>query len=191
MWKEYTRESPARPGWALAAMVVTFAATLVLAQWTTSSRRVSYVQEPAGWPIKFRLPESLHWSHARGVIKGSASKDARVLAFIGFEPEIGRCILAISCRASAGPIGIGELLGHGFRMFDGRNRPIRVGPLKGVLMTESHPDEGEILRVQAWIDDGLEIVIELHGEGHQAALQKLMKELCDSVELRPAANPSP
>lgn len=191
MWKEYTRETPARPGWALSAMVVTFAATLALAQWTTSARRAPYLQEPPGWPIAFRLPESLRWNQAKGILKGGVSKDEKVLAFIGFGPEIGRCILAVSCRSNVGPIGIGELLGHGFRMLDGRNRKIRIGPLTGVLLMESHPEEGQILRAQAWSDDGLEIVIELHGVAARSELQKLMKELCDSVELRPTAKPAP
>jgi len=60
MWREFTREKPARRGWALGLSVVVFAATMALAWGLTTGRistsRTGVIGDFEGWPIRFALP---------------------------------------------------------------------------------------------------------------------------------------
>ncbi len=62
MWREYTRESPARKGLALAASAAALAGTVAMAYALTNLRtaplEVTRRIHPPYWPISFELPES-------------------------------------------------------------------------------------------------------------------------------------
>lgn len=62
MWREYTRESPARKGLALAASAAALAGTVAMAYALTHLRTSPLVAtrriHPPYWPISFELPES-------------------------------------------------------------------------------------------------------------------------------------
>ncbi|QDV91452.1 hypothetical protein RAS2_25510 [Phycisphaerae bacterium RAS2] len=62
MWREYTRESPARKGLALAASAAALAGTVAMA-YALTNLRTSPLEatrriHPPYWPISFELPES-------------------------------------------------------------------------------------------------------------------------------------
>lgn len=62
MWREYTRESPARKGLALAASAAALASTVAMA-YALTNLRTSPLEatrriHPPYWPISFELPES-------------------------------------------------------------------------------------------------------------------------------------
>jgi hypothetical protein len=60
MWREYTRETPARRGWAIVfsavALVLTTSLAWVLAGHGPSGASLSSEVLPANWPITFSLP---------------------------------------------------------------------------------------------------------------------------------------
>lgn len=62
MWREYTRESPARKGLALAASAAALAGTVAMAyamtHLRTSPLEATRRTHPPFWPISFELPES-------------------------------------------------------------------------------------------------------------------------------------
>ncbi len=57
MWREYTREKPARPGLAIGAAGLAFVGTLGLAALLANQKNAPWtLQSHADWPIEFELP---------------------------------------------------------------------------------------------------------------------------------------
>ena len=67
LWKEFTREKPARQGWTLATMSLAFLATLggaaymVHSDFATNRLTQALTQKPNGWPISFRPAPNYSW----------------------------------------------------------------------------------------------------------------------------------
>ena len=63
MWREYTRETPAKPGWAIAsagaALALTTGLAWVLAHQGVASSTLGSSLEPRYWPISFACPPAL------------------------------------------------------------------------------------------------------------------------------------
>ena len=74
MWKEYTREKPARRGWTLAMMGLAFVGTIGLAKILTDERAPAVLdltqrQSLPRWPLSFKLPDDFRWTPVRGAIR--------------------------------------------------------------------------------------------------------------------------
>lgn len=57
MWREYTRETPARPGLAILAAALALIGTTALAWVVVQRANPRRVEAPAYWPIRFTLPD--------------------------------------------------------------------------------------------------------------------------------------
>lgn len=108
MWTAYTRETPARPGWALATMAMALAATLALAQMQVSRHRLIDLSlgEPIihpNWPVRYALPAACTWERVdsnqdlitRIINFGMGRLDA---AYLGEGLQGGPRYLVIACR---------------------------------------------------------------------------------------------
>lgn len=185
MWKAYTRESPAKPGWAIGGMFIAFATTLVLAQWTVGHRQASALQELNGWPITFMLPKSGHWmkAQAKGLFDGSRRKNEAY--YIGHLESTEQCWLIVSCDPDSDGPQLVEMIDKGFRTLVGDAQPIQIGPLKGVLTSQVGEDGELMLEAVANGHNRLEVRIILVGNGaNKTEMKRAMREVCESVKLK-------
>ncbi|HWL92352.1 MAG TPA: hypothetical protein VNT79_02365 [Phycisphaerae bacterium] len=182
MFRQYTRETPGRPLWALAAMVLAFAGTIGLAQWTVGVRRLAPRQALPDWPIVFTLPDTFHWIRAEGaLIKGDRRSKLHAV-YLGRHPDHGDCILAVHCDPEGGAADASELLGRGLRAIVGLEEVIQIGPLHGSLITLTDDGERE-LQAEAVSPEGLRISLVLMGEASLNTMKSTMKRVCESVEI--------
>lgn len=183
MWKQYTRETPARPGWAVAGMVLAFAATLGLAQWTIGHRQLSLRQELKGWPIAFTLPASLNWSQAKGREAYHYIKGTYEATYIGHHSELGHCLFIVVCEPEAEPAGFAEILRRHARVLTGESEPIRVGPLEGMLTRAVGDHDQRMVYVEATSPDRLEMNLFVIADWREADLKKVIREAAESIEI--------
>ena len=100
MWKAYTREKPARRGWALAAMIVALMGTLALAQWQIGLSglpdwKPDRTVDSDNWPISFDLPTGFGWEGSRTDIN---MVELLKRAFGGRSSEIGSAVFSGSSK---------------------------------------------------------------------------------------------
>ncbi len=186
MWKEYTREAPARSGWTLGGMVLIFAGTLVLADWTAGSRRFSHHQVLAGWPITFKLPDEYRWRRADDVLHISLPKVEYTAMYLAYHRDQGHFWLSVRCDPTGEAVSPSEKLGRGLRAIIGIEESIRIGPLNGSLSRLQDEDGGAKFYAEAASDDGLRIDIVLVAESARLqTVKKMIRQICESVEIVP------
>lgn len=186
MWKEYTRESPARSGLGILVSAGLLLATLWLAARVTTAKAVpvelSERVEPAGWPISFRLPggaqpmqgvESLADYYNDGSVGDEAFQ-------VPLGPTgVGRVLVRFEVlRPGLTPetAARGLLLGT-----PADTQEISMGPLTGMIA-----EDRTALGHSAWmavgcVPDGLAVGIRVLSTESSRSTEALLRAICDSV----------
>lgn len=89
MWREYTREKPARPGLAIGAAGLAFVGTMCLASLLVNQKNAPLrMQSLADWPIEFGLPNGFSLASESKLTHG----DGRLAVYKLDRGDLGRSI---------------------------------------------------------------------------------------------------
>lgn len=186
MWREYTRETPARPFLAPLGAGLALAAALGLA-WLVGTARAGPAvwgpQSPPHWPVEFTLPEGFTWVQQD---RAESSVDGMIgnLAYEGRSSDLVPSVLGVSFAVLPAGTAVDraavELLG--LELADAR--PTRLGPLEGKTAEARSGAEVRILAAVAVSERGLAVAVQLVsprlGSGERSAFQAV----CRSIQYR-------
>lgn len=189
MWREYTRETPARRGWALIFSALALAGTTALA-WAVAERinnpLSSFREEaPPWWPIRFTLPVGFD----RLSIEQSYRLDDAIdgeFGFASYGALRGRrrpsAFFDVQFRVVEPHLATDELLTL-LEVPDAAGaEPISIGPLDGMLfIDERAPRVMEALAV-AYLPEGLVIRFSLSARRGDSLNLRDFKTICRSVQ---------
>ena len=184
MWREYTREVPARPGWALLSTALALCGSLGLAYSLTGKHQV-----PAGLNERRHLP---HWPISF-VLRSSFVEVTDQYAIDSLDGERQRAVFA-------SPSGAGETVVLSYELsaedqsgdqFNavarderGEIHLIDMGICQGSCMIVRTP-HGTGFLAEGMTDSGLQIRVQYtSGEPEFRALRN-MREICKSIEWQP------
>lgn len=197
MWKEYTRETPARRGLGIVAAVIALAGTTGLAQYFTTQRsRIAVAVDraaPSRWPISFAVPKGFRlvgstsdWNVLQpndgsegGVayLKGSTSyPEMRLDVDYQVVPE-GLSLDRVYRRMTEQPLDDHE--------------EIEVGPLQGICTSQKTEKGAALIRAVARTEEGLAIMISLLAEEDSPRTRRVLEGVCESVEFKEWTMPPP
>lgn len=190
MWREFTREAPARRGWALAATGMAFAGTVCLA-WVVMSSRQS--ASPAGhgqalpaWPIKFTLPSEYAWGSDPQMFVLESRADGRLgfaTEYLGRSPRLGRSQL----RVTYAELGAGTSLNEASHALIGREledpRTIGMGPATGRMDRRPMGNGRLVLEAVSCLDRGLGVAVSLECDARSNRSDRIFEEICASIRL--------
>jgi hypothetical protein len=134
MWREYTREHPARPHLALWATIGLFAGTVGLAQYVASARAPAVLlrectQYPESWPFAFTLPPGYGWfPKEEGVVTSPDGMAGQAPYETAVDHE-----LTISFQLMAPGTTAAEAAGEKLADVLVDSRPVYLGPVKGEM----------------------------------------------------------
>ncbi|HKQ46969.1 MAG TPA: hypothetical protein VJZ71_02740 [Phycisphaerae bacterium] len=191
MWREYTRETPAKPGWAIAsagaALALTTGLAWVLAHQGFSSTTLAEPVAPPYWPVSLSLPQGAKplakWNNEE--LGADPAGNAGVVAYSWDSPEIVQSTTLVL----AYKVVVDDDDSPGLRsrsLDDGLDddREIDVGPMSGRLDVRMAPDGGRLYSAFARTDEGLALRIDLICPPGLRNPQGLFRGICRSVAFR-------
>ncbi len=190
MWREFTREAPARRGWALAAAGIAFAGTVGLALVVMSSRQSASLgghgQALPDWPIKFTLPSEYTWGRDPQMFVLESPADGRLgfaTMYLGRSPRLGTSRL----RVTYGELGSGTTLKEATRALIGREledpRTIGMGPATGRMDRRPMGNGRLVLEAVSCLDRGLGVAVSLDCDARSGRSDRIFEEICASISL--------
>ncbi|MEK6643410.1 MAG: hypothetical protein AABZ08_05830 [Planctomycetota bacterium] len=190
MWKEYTRETPARPGFAIMAAVLALAGTTGLAQYfTTQKSRIQIAGVRAdlpGWPISFTVPKGFrpaattsNWDELDSAdgIKGS-------IAFEKSSTFAREMWMQIEYRVVPASMSIDRVYRRLTKEALGDGEEIEIGPLTGVSKTGLTEKGSVLLRALARTEEGLVVMVSLDAMEDSPRVRRVLTSVCESVQFK-------
>lgn len=193
MWRAYTREKPARQGLALLIVAISSALVAALAGSVISSKSAPILADvdaaPAGWPISFKVPADFEETTAIRPLQLDKSlvSDTRRLIFKS-KSDAGRR-LGVGYRASE---EINEIMDATMQFVErttaGPNEihePIAIPTIdpNWEVIRKTRPDSVTYLATLVMPDRSMVRIVYTGSRN-----QRLLTAVCDSVEMRPAAD---
>jgi hypothetical protein len=189
MWREYTREVPARPFFAVIGSGLALAVVTGLAWVITDARTVppvETVQSLPEWPIAFTLPQSLSWRRSTGRLHGETSPDGMrgSAAYVGKSSGQSDAALIVSFAVlPEGTTGEEAML-----RLTGENplneEPIGMGPLTGTMFELRHGGGLTSMAAAACSDRGLAIAVEFVTLERDSHARLSFLEVCRSIRYK-------
>ncbi|MBI5762379.1 MAG: hypothetical protein HZA51_02510 [Planctomycetes bacterium] len=190
MWKEYTRETPARPGLGIVAAVIALAATTGLAQYFTTQRsRIAVAVERTAlprWPIAFSVPKGFRPVGTTSDWNVLRSDDGTEGGVVYFKGNLAIPEMRLDIDYQVVPAGLSmdrvyrRLTQQPLDDYD----EIAVGPLKGICTSRKTEAGAAMLRAVARTDEGLAIMISLIAEEDSPRTRRVLEGVCESVEFK-------
>ncbi len=192
MWREYTREIPARPGWSVVSAGTALALSTSLA-WVLTSRANSAAglgrtESPAYWPISFSVPSDAKtlpsWEGQSFDYDETGDNGSIGYAWPTERRDTKTRLLIIYKLVKAGSrledIGI-QFLGEDLA----ESETVEVGPMSGRMLTRVSIARGERLySAVACIDDGLAFELILLAPPGVRNAEGLFRRICRSVAFK-------
>lgn len=190
MWREFTKETPARPWWALISSLLALAGTTALAQYMTQTRArprtATFVVNQPGWPISVRLPEGTHQVPNQEILSETVNAEGTrgELTFKMAGQRNERADLRLYFQMEDPPLSQEQAFHEltGLPADDGEE--IEVGQLSGLWAMGESQDGALVLTAVATSPEGLTLQIEMKTAVAGARLRKEFEEICSSVEYR-------
>jgi hypothetical protein len=191
MWREYTKETPARPWWGLICSALALAGTTALAQYVTKSKGGTVVSPSAlisvgGWPVAFRLPEGFHRVSAADPWNDpvNAEGTSGEMAFRRTDRRRGSADLTIRFEWDEGPISPAEAF-HTVTGLSGDDaEAIELGPLSGLWGFGDSSDGKLVWAAVGTSPDGLAVQIELKTGIPGSKQRKEFEQICSSMQYK-------
>ena len=190
MWREYTRETPARRGLGLVvagfALVIAIALAWLVTSVRTSSPGTRHQQSPADWPIGFRLPEEYYWSANPSARLVGTFKDGNCgfAAYMGRSTTLGESVLiawfAVLPEGTTETGAAERLLGIDLI----EPRPIAMGPVRGRMGYDRMGDDTPAVVAVGCRDDGLAVAVKFSGPTSGRQMERILESICGSVSFR-------
>lgn len=190
MWREFTKETPARSGLAVIATAAALGCTTALAYFVTTSKAAPAAQQErqslAGWPIKFDLPVGFQrvanvddWQE-----QVSADGTCGSLRYVRVDRRQGPAILEVHYRVEDGPLETDKV----FRSMTGLSsegaKEIPVGPLSGLVGHHEESDGSVVLSAVACLTEGLALHFEMQAANDGPRQEKEFERICSSAEFK-------
>lgn len=192
MWREYTRETPARPGWSVVSAGTALALSTSLA-WVLTSRANSaaglgQTESPVYWPISFSIPADAKplpsWEGQPFEFDETGENGSIGFAWSTDRHDTKARLLIIYKLFKAGT----RLDDIGARFLGGdfaESEPIEVGPMSGRMLTRVSIARGERLySAVACTDDGLAFELILLAPPGVRNAEGLFRRICRSVTFK-------
>ena len=191
MWKQYTRETPARKGWALGAMIVAFLGTVGLAKLMVDSRTATegvgrHKQAITGWPFQFTLPNEYRWGVLRQPPQSPFSAGGRSreesVHYHGQSASGGTTRLFIRYYKMPTGTSLQDAAAHFNMDARGAAETQEIGPLRWLIPVIHVEGPGAQIAGVACSPEGVAIHIEFTGPGSVVLEFKIFESICRSIE---------
>lgn len=190
MWKEYTRETPARPGLGIVAAVIALAGTTGLAQYFTTQRsRIAVAVErtaPPRWPISYSVPKGFRQIGSTSDWNVLRNDDGTEGGIVYVKGTIGVPEYRLDIDYQVVPAGLS--MDRVYRRLTQQPledyEEIEVGPLQGICTSGRTETGAALLRAVARTEEGLAIMITLIAEEDSPRTRRVLEGVCESVEFK-------
>jgi hypothetical protein len=191
MWREYTKETPARPWLGLICSALALAGTTALAQYVTKSKggtvaAPSVLVNVGGWPMAFRLPEGFHRMSTEDPWNDpvNAEGTSGAMAFQRTDRRRGSADLKVRFEWDEGAITPAEAF-HAMTGLPGDDaESIELGPLSGLWEFGESNDGKFVLAAVGTSPDGLVVQVELTTRIPGSKLRKEFEQICSSIQYK-------
>lgn len=193
MWREYTRETPARPGLALIMAAVALVGTTALAWLVTQRINPQVVYAINYWPIRFSLPEQFRQNSLEQVKIGSewieGNEDVALFNSGTTLDPTGYVVVRYKIFDSGADLNEAsvDLLGEALV----NSQPVNIGPIDGQIMETATPRGAIRLLAVGLTPEGLAISLEYLSTRFSAADFSRFQRICESVEFKDWYTPVP
>lgn len=190
MWREYTKETPARAGWGVVAMALALTGTTGLAYFVAVTKAApgavlpKRVSEP-GWPISFALPGGFRLLRP-DVGEESVSRDGMSGELHGLR-EGGRggpAIVAVRFKVQEDRATLSKAFAKWTGQEAEEGEAIKVGSLEGLAMVTSEPRGLVKYTAVAVLPEGLVIAIAIETTNASARARRQFEAVCESVQFK-------
>lgn len=193
MWREYTRETPARPGLAIVMAAVALLGTTALAWMITQRVNPQTMRSLDYWPIRFSLPERfiLAFKEHENILSEwiDGSRDAAIFL------TDGRSELAAEVAVVYQIFGESDDLDDvAFELLDesvADATPIPMGPVEGRLIKLLTRDEIIRLIAVGMTPGGLAILVEYRTAHYSEVDFARFQKICESIQFQDWSVPPP
>lgn len=198
MWREYTREVPARNGFAIVfstlALSLTTGLAWVMARAEQTPIVLNQVEALRFWPIEFRLPDGFvrtdHmdteiWFGKKNGVGGAAQYVKGPIA----RPEAR---LQFTYHLDEGTKNLEELIEREFGVPLSEGDAIRMGPLTGqAWYLRDVRTEDQTMVAIAVREDGLIILVTFDAATTSGSNRRLFRQICESITYQSWSVPDP
>ena len=190
MWREFTKETPARPWWALVFSALALAGTTALAQYMThakgSSRTTSTLVGALGWPFGFQLPEGFHRVGISDSLREPVNAEGTrgEMAFKRMELRRGTADLRVYFQWDDEPIATDRMFHTLTGLSPDDAEVIDLGPLSGIWTMGVSSEGAVVWTAVATAAEGLTLQIEMTTPTAGSRQRREFEQICSSVEYR-------
>ncbi len=197
MWREYTRETPARPGWAIVSAGLALVLTTSLAWVLTThgpAEAVGRTESPSNWPISFSVPADAkpftESNHRR--LSSDETGNAGFVAYTwGTGDAANAARILIAYKVYDDESGLIDIGSEFFSEDAAEADVIEIGPLTGRLIVSHARTGSRIYSALASLDEGLAIRIDLISPPGTRNSEGLFRRICRSVSFKDWYLPRP
>jgi len=191
MWKEVTREKPARRGWTVTTLALAFLGTVGLAKIMVDVRAnddeiISGRQSPADWPISFVLPAHHRWRAWGAPFDEvfAASSGGDVMSFLGRDPSGDQGVLLITYKAMSPGTPLEEVAWEMFEEPVETSEEIEIGPMTGRMIVKFSRSDGAHVFAFGRSEEGLAIGVAFVASDLSGEEVRAVRSVCESIEFK-------
>jgi hypothetical protein len=190
MWREFTKETPARSGLAVIATAAALGCTTALAYFVTTSKAAPTApqerQALVGWPIKFDLPVGFHRIANADSLQEQLFADGirGSLTYVSVDRRQVKAVLEVHYRVEDAPLATDKMFRTmtGFSLDD--TKEIQIGPLSGLVGHREESDGRIVYSAVACLPEGLALQFEMQTANDGPRQVKEFERICSSVEFK-------
>lgn len=191
MWREYTRETPAKPGWAIAsagaALALTTGLAWVLAHQGVSASTLGGSVSPPFWPISLSLPPEAkpltNWNNES--LGSDPAGNAGVAAFSWDTPDSTHpTTIVLAYKVLIDDDDSRRISSRGFGDGFDEADEITVGPMSGRSFVAMTPAGSRVYSALAKLDEDLAVRIDMICPPGLRNSEGLFRRICRSVAFR-------
>jgi hypothetical protein len=191
MWREYTKETPARAGWGVVTTAIALAGTTGLAYFVTGAKAAPAAALTArinlpGWPFSFALPHGFRLVLPEGrmaqVVSDELTSGYIEGARMGARGEVA--VLSVRFKVHDRELDLRKAFARWSRLDAADAGAVKVGSLDGLAAASPQPEGHVKFIAVAVIPDGLVIVIELETASASPRARRQFEAVCESVHFK-------
>jgi hypothetical protein len=190
MWREFTRERPARPylAWGCSALaLVTAVGSAWLVVRSRAQPTTEGLQSLPHWPIAFTLPGGLTWSPDEGARTNGMSADGMSgsMLYVGRSAGWGPSVMIVGFQVFPEGTTPEQVLKDLTGRAPGDAQRIRMGPMKGVML-ELPAEQGKAVRLvgAGCTERGLAVVVQHVTPAPNPQARRIFRAVCRSIEYK-------
>lgn len=186
MWKAYTRETPARRGWAIGANIIGFVAVLGMAKLTIDYRQshgIDQEEATSHSPLRISLPDSYEWSVRSFPQLSENELGQRTIIYHGSSQEYGECDLTIMWIPAERDLSLDDLAERLTDIDPVNAEEIQFGSARGLMQVTAPGKRKTEISGIGQLRDGLVVLVDYVGTG-KTDHEETFRNICRGINRR-------